>query len=598
MCGIVGYIPSTKSYITKDIINSLKQLEYRGYDSAGLTLNLGNNFYTLKSLGHIQNLQKKITKKTPAYSGIAHTRWATHGKVNLENTHPHFSHCKSWCVVHNGIIENHLKLKTKLSKSGTVFYGETDTEVVPNLIAKSKGKTTLQKFANAIKKLDGSYAICAMNKDEKQTLYLAKNNSPLYVAKSSSLTMCSSDPICFDDRFDFYYSLPDFCVAKLCEKSVEFFDLNLNKIKLKKIKTNKLNKNVKLNKFKYFAEKEIKEIPFVIRNIINLYKNNNYLNKIKKSYLNKIKHIYFIGCGTALNACQIGAQFLSQKTGIISSCHIASEFRYLSPRLDKSTLCIFASQSGETADTLLCLKMAKSCGAKTISLVNVLHSSIATISDIVLPLCAGPEIAVISTKAYVAMLLVFYILAQHFYSLKTGTQLDYSMFEDLEKVSYFKNTKNLNIFTDQILKSNKVFFVGKCQDYATSTEASLKLKEITYINCVSLPLGELKHGTLSLVDEHSLVFVVATKKDLLEKTLTGASEIKSRGGKVVLFTNLNLSNRQTKSVDMVHKFAKSSEDFANILCIIPFQMLALKTCLALNLNPDKPRNLAKSVTVE
>lgn len=601
MCGIIGYIKNESQNNTKDIIHSLKKLEYRGYDSAGVCEISNNNFNTIKSIGEIKNLEQKIT---PFLStcGIAHTRWATHGKVNLQNTHPHFDNKNEWAVVHNGIIENYVSLKHKLQNNGVTFYGTTDTEVIPNLISLNIQKNNLNKFASAINKLCGSFAICAINKYEPKTIYLARKNSPLFVAQNQELTMASSDPICFSEKFNKYYIIPENCIAKITDKNVEFFDFKLNKINAQEKQMGVFEKSATLGKFQYFAEKEINQIPQVLNNIINNYSNINYFKNINKSFLKNINKIYLIGCGTAYHSCLMGEKYLQQKTNIVCSSFIASEFRYSDIKIDKNTLCIFSSQSGETADTILCLNLAKKYGAKTISLVNVPYSTLARKSDIVLPICAGMEIAVISTKAYNAMLFVYYLLACHIEqtlsSSKNNSQKIANVLQPLTNINFFKNQKQIDSFVDLILQNEKIFFIGKGQDYVTSLEASLKLKEITYINCISIPSGELKHGTLSLVDNKSLVFLTVTKKELLDKNLSSANEIKSRGGKVVLVTNLNLCKKQLANIDYVFTFAKCDQDFASMLGIIFYQLVAYKTCLRLGKNPDKPRNLAKSVTVE
>lgn len=602
MCGIIGYIQSNNPNITEDILLSLKQLEYRGYDSAGICVIEDNTFCTTKSLGEIKNLEQK-TPSSFATCGIAHTRWATHGKVNLQNTHPHFDNKNEWSVVHNGIIENHSLLKQKLKQNKVEFYGDTDTEVIPNLISVSCQKTNLSKFKDAINKLCGSFAICAINRFEQNTIYLARKNSPLFVAQNPHLAMSSSDPVCFGEKFDTYYSLPNNCIAKITDATVEFFDFALNPISVNPTKIGAFEQSANLGKYPYFAEKEIAQIPFVLQNIINNYQNTNYFKALTKSFIKNINNIYLVGCGTAYHACLMGQKYLEQKTNILCSSHIASEFRYSNPKIDKHTLCIFASQSGETADTILCQNLAKQKGAKTLCLVNVPYSTLARNCDIVLPICAGMEVAVISTKAYNAMLFVFYLLASYINQLLSCTNTSTpknitSVLEPLCTTNFFKNKSQINKFVDLILCHDKVFFIGKNQDYITSLEAGLKLKEITYINCISLPSGELKHGTLALVDNKSLVFVVATQKELLEKNLSSASEIKSRGGKIVLVTNLKPNKKQIKDIDYVFNFADCNQDFSSMLCITFFQQLAYKTCVKLGKNPDKPRNLAKSVTVE
>ncbi len=597
MCGIIGYI-GTNENTEEIIINNLKKLEYRGYDSSGICLFDNDKFYVHKSLGEIKNLNKNLNYEIKSHCGIAHTRWATHGKVSINNTHPHLSFDKEWCIVHNGIIENHLDLKNELLEKNIKLYGDTDTEVVPNILSIQKG-TILQAITKTIKKLDGSFAFCILNKKSKDTLFLARKNSPLYVAKNKDEVLASSDPVCFGEKFEYYYSMPEktICVAKKDE--LTFYDFELNIIKVKKTKVSVFEKSATKGNYNYFAEKEIDEIPYVINNIIKSYSATNYFKKIDCNFLQSVNNIKLIGCGTAYHACLMGAKYIQEKTNIECSAYIASEFRYSNPHIDKNTICIFCSQSGETADTLLCLQLAKQKKAKIISLVNVPYSSIAKQSNILLPLCAGMEIAVISTKAYNAMLFVFYMLSLHMQSVLKQKKIKVTKkLKRLSKANFFFNANYIDDISNIILKSEKVFFIGKGEDYISALEAGLKLKEITYINCVSLPSGELKHGTLSLVDNKSIVFVIATKKELLSKNLASASEIKSRGGNIILVTNLSIDETSLKDIDFVYYFDKTVEECSSMLCIVPFQLLAVKTCLKLGYSPDKPRNLAKSVTVE
>lgn len=596
MCGIIGYISTTKEDVCKILTNNLKKLEYRGYDSSGICLKNNNGFYIQKSLGEIKNLEEKLLHNNIHSScGIAHTRWATHGKVSLKNTHPHTSENNAWSIVHNGIIENHLNLRKQLEKHNIKLYGETDTEIIPNLMELETDENNLTKLKNVAKKLDGSYAFCLMNNSEN-CLYLARNKSPLFVAINSHCAMASSDPCCFSE-FENYYIVPNKCLVKLYASKVEFFDFDLNPISVSSKKVGVFEKSANKGDYPYFAEKEINEIPYVLKNIISSYETTDYFKKITKNYLKNIKNIKLIGCGTAYHACLMGARYIEQNTQIEANAYVASEFRYLNPKLNKNSLCIFLSQSGETADTLLCEEMAKQKGAKTIAIVNVPYSSIAREADITLPLCAGMEIAVISTKAYNAMLFVLYLLSRHMQNM-LNDKTNMPDLSPLVDVNFFYDFNKIEDICDKILQNEKIFFIGKGEDYVTALEAGLKLKEITYINCISLPSGELKHGTLSLVDDKSLVFVIATKTETLYKNLASASEIKSRGGKIVLVTNLDIKQSDLAQFDYVINFAKAPEIFSSILSVVPFQQIAYKTCIKLGNSPDKPRNLAKSVTVE
>ncbi len=593
MCGIIGYLAKDKSDITKYIIKSLKKLEYRGYDSAGICFLENTNFRTYKSIGEIKKLEEKVENNILSNCAIAHTRWATHGKVTLSNTHPHTSSIGNWIVVHNGIIENYLSLKEKFLKDIN-FYGETDTEVLPNLMEKFG-------FFETLKLLVGSFAICAINKNTPNTLYIAKKNSPLYVANSINQTMIASDPIVFAEKFTHYIQVPENCYAIVTTNKIQYYNFDNLEIYPKSQKLGIFERSANKGKYPYFAEKEIKEIPKVLTSVIDSYTQIPYLDRIDEKFLQGINSIYLVGCGTAYHACLMGEKYIEKFTGKTCKTFFASEFRYFPPKIDKKTLCIFASQSGETADTMMSLKLAKDHDAKTIALVNVPYSSIAKSCDVMLPLCAGMEIAVVSTKAYSAMLFVFFILAKHLGNIKNGKNKEknaINYLKTLKKCNFLKNFNTINKFVNLIKASDKVFFIGKGEDYITSLEAGLKLKEITYINCVSIPSGELKHGTLALVDDKSLVFVTATDSNTLGKNLASASEIKSRGGKIVLVTNLELSTKKQKDIDYIFTFDSCPKDLSSMLSISFYQYLAYKTCVSMNLSPDKPRNLAKSVTVE
>ena len=515
------------------------------------------------------------------------------GKVTLNNTHPHTSKNGNWSVVHNGIIENYLTLKEKYLKDVT-FYGETDTEVLPNLMEKFG-------FSQTLKMLQGSFAICAININEPNKIYAGKRHSPLYIAGNKTNNMIASDPIVFAENYTHYTPLFEQSYAIVEANAVHFYNFEDIEIFPKQQILGVFEKSAQKGKYPYFAEKEIKQIPQVLNNVIENYEQTPYLNKIDEKFLKNIEKIYLIGCGTAYHACLMGEKYIEQFAKIPCKSYFASEFRYAPPIINEKSLCIFASQSGETADTLMSLHLAKEKGAKTIALVNVPYSSIARNCDIMLPICAGMEIAVISTKAYSAMLFVYFILAKHLENIKNNKKYNKNILNDLillKKCNFLKNINKINKFVNLINNSDKVFFIGKGQDYITSLEASLKLKEITYINCVSIPSGELKHGTLALVDNKSLVFVTSTDKQLLDKNLASANEIKSRGGKVVLVTNFDLSKQEQKNIDFVFMFDTCPKQLASMLAITFYQYLAYKTCVSKKLNPDKPRNLAKSVTVE
>lgn len=595
MCGIAGYIG--KKCAEQELIQSLKLLEYRGYDSAGIAVFNKKEINITKCAGKICDLEKHITSNT-FICGIAHTRWATHGKATNINAHPHLSNSNSWAIVHNGIIENYSILKKDLIQNGYVFNSETDTEVIANLLESNSSLNPINALIQTCNKFNGSYALACIHTKTPNTIYLARKKSPLYVATKNKCTYIASDPICFASKVDEYYSLDDdiFCIATA--KKLEFYDNKSKKINLEPIKTSNINSYTDKQDYHYFMEKEIHETPQVLKNIVKIYKNNNIFSKFDENFIKKYNKVIFIGCGTAYHAGLMGTEYLRTYARIDAHCYIASEYRYSNPIVDKNTLCILVSQSGETADTLACCELIKKLGGTTIALTNVLYSSLAKNTDYILPVCAGCEIAVASTKAYIAQISVIYMFALHLQNLlqKKNNKIFKNIIFLSQKIA-IPTKKTLNKAIVSIKKSKKVFFIGRNYDYVTICEAGLKLKEITYINTAEHAAGELKHGFLSLVDENSVVFVLATQKHVLDKTLNGANEALSRGAKIILFTQFDLPKEQTINFTII-KLQKFDEDIMPISCIIYFQMLAYLTSISKGLNPDQPRNLAKSVTVE
>lgn len=597
MCGIIGYIG--KDDIEKKLIENLKLLEYRGYDSSGIaTLNNGSIQVTKKD-GNISCLEKILKHHNNSTIGIAHTRWATHGKPSVKNAHPHLSNDKVWAVVHNGIIENFSELKHELEHNNYQFISETDTEIIPNLFQYLYNKCNIETIINACDKLNGSYALAIINKNQDNTIYLAKKKSPLYVAKNNNEILIASDPICFVGKFNEYYSLEDneFCEANL--DNITFYNNNKEIINKSLIKLDNFETKVDKNNYPHYMIKEIEETPQILKNVALTYKQKNIFSKINKELIEKINKIIFIGCGTAYHAGLMASNYIENFAKIDSKSYIASEFRYSNPLIDEKTLVICISQSGETADTLMAQELAKSKGAKTIALTNVLYSTIAKKCDIVLPTCAGPEMSVASTKAYSSQLSILNMLAKHIANIKFGTNYEYidellHLAENLE----IQNISTLKELSKELENTESVFYIGRNLDYISCEEASLKLKEITYINSQAYPAGELKHGFLALVDDTTYVFVIATKKELFEKTLNGAFEAKSRGAKLILASQFDIPSHLKDNFHKVIKLQNYSEDIMPIATIIHFQLLSYFTSINKNINPDQPRNLAKSVTVE
>lgn len=598
MCGITAYIGNNN--VEKNLINDLKLLEYRGYDSAGVAVLCDNKIEITKAVGCIKNLEDKIISNKHATLGISHTRWATHGEATIENAHPHLSNNGEWAVVHNGIIENYAELKSDLIKKGFLFKSETDTEVVAHMLELYNNDNPMQTLIEVCNKLNGSFALAVINVNNPQTIYLAKRKSPLYLTGNEKEVFVASDPICFSGKCEDYYSLLDdeFCEAS--QTSLNFFDVNGNKVVKEKIKLENLSCEINKQDFEHYMIKEIHETPEVLQRIVKTYSENNVFDKIDKSIFSNMDKVIFVGCGTAYHAGLIGANYIETLAKIQARCYVASEFRYSDPLIDSKTLAIFVSQSGETADTLEALNLAKNKGAKTIALTNVLYSSIAKKADYVLPVCAGPEIAVASTKAYTAQISVLNMFAKYLSNLIKQTNYDY--LRDILNLSQQIDIENfkedLKILAKKLAEKSSALFIGRNLDYVTSEEASLKLKEITYINSQSHPAGELKHGFLALVEKDTYVFVLATQKHLLDKTLNGASEAASRGAKIILATQFDVEDKAIKNLFHTIKLKSLKEDLMPMLTIVSFQMLSYLTSVEKGFNPDKPRNLAKSVTVE
>lgn len=586
MCGISAYYGNKNC---EDILISfLEKLEYRGYDSTGIAVKSKNKVYLTKDY-KITDLKQNITEYHHGM-GIGHTRWATHGSACKENAHPHYSNNKDWYVVHNGIIENYMTLKQNLKEQGFSFYSETDSEVIPNIL-EHNNVNSIHGFIDSISMLSGSYAICAMSMSLDE-MYLARYKSPLYIANVGTETYVASDPICFDGISETYYSLGNNEFSVVSNMGIKFYDINHNEIH-KEIET--LNsKYTYTNKDIYssFMEKEISEIPKVLNNILDEYLEFNYLKNMPHN-ISDAKSITIIGCGTAYHSGLIGSTYLKDALKIPINVELASEFLCSNPIIDSNSIYIFVSQSGETADTLSALNMVKDKCMATIAITNVVYSTLAKSVDVVLPVFAGPEIAVASTKAYSAQLLIFYLFATHLkfdglskYNIKK-IKAEFTKL-DISKLYYYRDLKSI--------LSESIFILGKYTDYFTAMEASLKLREITYNNVSALPSGELKHGTLALISNSTTCFCISTKKDTFEKNLNAVHEIKARGGKVILVTNQNIEN--VDMFDYIIKLPNIKEEMIDIISAIPFQLLALEMCNDRGIDPDKPRNLAKSVTVE
>ena len=598
MCGIVGYFG--KENVEKTLLKKLKLLEYRGYDSAGIAVKSGDNIKITKALGEIKNLESSIEYLDGATLGIAHTRWATHGRPSTENAHPHVSENTDWAIVHNGIIENYEQLKTKLCQSGYRFYSATDTEIIAKLLEYYRKKGTIANNHEALirscSKLEGSYALAVINKKQNK-IYFAKNRSPLYCAINGEEFMLASDPICFSGFANEYYALKDKDFGYYAKDKLVFFnDLNAQ-IEIEPIPLDCDTFDIE-NDFPHYMIKEINESKKVLSAIKDYYSQSGKLDALEKIDWNAISGVKIVGCGTAYHAGLLGANIFEKALGFECSAFVASEFRYKDPKINANTVVILVSQSGETADTLAALDLSKRKGAKTIAVVNVEYSTLAKSAEISMPIKAGVEIAVASTKAYVAQIAVLFLLAQKIAQIKFGKVLSFNAFDELSSAVLNEDETRLKYIANKLQYQEALFMIGRGDDYCTAQEACLKIKETSYINANTYFAGELKHGFLALISSGTYVIVFATEKGVLSKTLANAAEAQARGAKLILLTNEDIDDETASKFSEIIKVPFVHSDLQAIANVIPWQKIAYYMAINKGYNPDKPRNLAKSVTVE
>lgn len=599
MCGIVGYIGKKYNCI-EVLINGLTSLEYRGYDSAGIAYLKDNKIKTIKKEGKLEHLKAKIDFKENSNIGIAHTRWATHGKANTINAHPHTS--GKITLVHNGIIENYQTLKEELLKQGYKFKSETDTEVIAVLLDNiyKKEKDMLKAINILQKELKGSYALAIINSDEKDTLYAIRNKSPLILGIEDNNYFLASDIPALLNYTNKYIILNDMDIVVLNDNYKIY---NRDKEQQREILTYEGSlEDVLKNGYDHYMLKEIHEQPDIINNLLSLYLNDTKTNFSSiMPDLSKYNKIHIVGCGSAYHTGLIAKSLFEEYGKVETIVEVASEYRYKENFYDKNTLVILISQSGETADTLASLEKAKKDGIDTLALVNRKDSTIAREANNTLYIQAGIEVAVATTKAYSAQVMLLSLLAlKYMYDKKIINEEELKKY--LEPAKSIKNTieKTIDKFTninfiEKISKRKDIFFIGRKIDYALSMEGSLKLKEISYINAVSYQAGELKHGTISLIEKNTPVIAIITDDDIYDKTISNIKEVKSRGAYVICITNTEVSN---DCYDELINIDKENKFFQSNVSIIPLQLLAYQTAKSLGCDIDKPRNLAKSVTVE
>ena len=606
MCGIVG-ITSNKE-VTNRIVNSLKKLEYRGYDSAGIATLKDGLINEVKSEGRVEVLERNIANiNLQGEIGIGHVRWATHGRPSTINAHPHSSETVS--VVHNGIIENSTILKKVLEKKGYNFKSQTDTEVIVHLVTDYLKKNNLKNtIIKVLKKLHGSFALGIIFKDYPNLIVGARRGSPLAVGYGPNENYLGSDSYALKSMTNkvSYLNDGEFCLIR--ENQVEFFDTVGNKINKKILNLSQDNQNYDKGDYKHFMAKEIDEQPIIIKNCVN-----EYIDKINKQInifnfpwkINQLSSIVLIGCGTAYHSCLIAKYWFEEYTSLDVTIDIASEFRYRKIKFKSDCLYVFVSQSGETADTYAALDICKKNKMKTCSIVNVAESSIARDSDLVLPIHCGPEIGVASTKAFLGQMLVLYMLCLKLsFDQKIIIKKKYQ--EKIKNLLLLSNLCKKTLLTDsKIQKVSKDFieakgsmFLGRGYSFPIALEGALKLKELAYVHAEGYPAGEMKHGPLALIEEGMPVVVLAPRDNHYKKTISNMQEVIARGAKVLLITNKSKDEIHSENIWETIEVESLSEDLLPFLTTIPLQKLAYYSALQKGYDIDKPRNLAKSVTVE
>ncbi len=612
MCGIVGYVGSQQA--APILLDGLSKLEYRGYDSAGLAVRNGTEeTEVIKAKGRLKVLAEKTNNGTavPGTCGIGHTRWATHGEPSENNAHPHMSDDGNVVAVHNGIIENYQELKNKLLRKGYTFYSETDTEVAVKLIDyyyKKYEGTPVDAINHSLVRIRGSYALAVMFKDYPEEIYVARKDSPMILGVGDGESFIASDvPAILKYTRNVYY-IGNLEMAKISKDEIIFYNLDGEEIQ-KEMKTIEWDAEAAEKAgYEHFMMKEIHEQPRAVKDTLNSVLKDGKFDLtdigLAEEDIRRTSQIYIVACGSAYHVGMVAQYVIEDLVKIPVRVELASEFRYRKPILDPNGLVIIISQSGETADSLAALRETKAQGIRTLGIVNVVGSSIAREADKVFYTLAGPEISVATTKAYSTQLMASYILAIEFAKVKnTITEEQYENYiaelqaipEKIEKI--IEDKERIQWFAAKQANAKDAFFVGRGIDYAICMEGSLKMKEISYVHSEAYAAGELKHGTISLIEDGTLVIGVLTQPELYEKTISNMVECKSRGAYLMgLTTYGNYSIEDT--ADFMVYIPKTDEHFEASLAVIPLQLMGYYVSVAKGLDVDKPRNLAKSVTVE
>lgn len=611
MCGIVGYVGSEQA--APILLDSLGRLEYRGYDSAGIAVRNGDRTIIVKAKGRLSNLREKTDNgaAVPGTCGIGHTRWATHGEPSETNAHPHYSDDMNVVGVHNGIIENFQELRAKLTRHNYTFYSDTDTEVAIKLIDyyyKKYEGTPVDAINHALVRIRGSYSLALMFKDYPDEIYVARKDSPMIIGVGDGCSYVGSDvPAILKYTRKVYY-VGNMELARLRSDEITFYNLDGDEIR-NELKTIEWDAEAaEKGGFEHFMMKEIHEQPKAVKDTLNAYLRDGHVDlselKLEDGQLENLPRLYIVACGSAYHVGMAAKYVTEELTDVPVDVDIASEFRYRDPKLLDNSLVVIISQSGETADSLAALRLAQEKGIQTIAMVNVVGSTISREADHIMYTYAGPEIAVATTKAYSCQLITSYLLAIAIGRAR-GTiteEREAELVAVLEKLPdqiarILDDKERIQWFAAKYAGAKDAFFVGRGLDYAISMEGSLKMKEVSYVHSEAYPAGELKHGTISLIEEGTLVVGVCTQKSLYEKTRSNMVELKSRGAYLMGLTTYG--NYSIEDVaDFVVYVPKTEEFFTPSLAVIPLQLLGYYISVAKGLDVDKPRNLAKSVTVE
>lgn len=612
MCGIVGYIGNLQA--APLLLSGLEKLEYRGYDSAGIAVynEQSQTIETVKAKGRLKSLIQKTDEGRSVHGscGIGHTRWATHGEPSEINAHPHYDEDHSILLVHNGIIENYQEIKEKLTKQGYHFYSQTDTEAAVKLIHYyyQKDGHPLEAISHAMLRMRGSYAFGIIFKDCPEKLYAVRNHSPLIIGQNETGCFIASDVPAILDQTRTVYYIENMEIAELSRSEIHFYNIDREEIGKESTEIKWDAKAAEKDGYEHFMLKEIHEQPKAVRDTLGAYLKDSQIDLsetgLTEEFLKSLERIYIVACGSAYHTGIVGKYVFENLADIPVEVDLASEFRYRNPKLAKNSLVIVISQSGETADSLAALRLAKGKNVPVLGIVNVLGSGIARESDFCLYTYAGPEISVATTKAYSAQLVALYLLAVKM--AKIHSLIDETRSMELiaglqalpDKIQrILEDKERIQWFASKYASAKDIFFIGRGIDYATSLEGSLKMKEISYIHSESYAAGELKHGTISLIEDGTLLIGVLTQPELFEKTLSNMMEAKSRGAYLFgLTTYGNYCIEDT--ADFSVYVPKTEKYFTTSLAIIPLQLMGYYVSVAKGLDVDKPRNLAKSVTVE